>query len=343
MRWLALGFAVIVLAAAGCTPDVHETPGQPSVPGGAPSPAATAPCEGAAAGPAENAADTGVPAPPVAPAPASAPEAVRTEKSEAQKEARKLLAELGEGYIVGMEGPFIVLGNLPEQRFKEIMRYTIRACSDRMYQQYFEKKPDYMLKIYLFGDDKSYRETAKRLWGHEDLSPFGYFSPAYKALIMNIGTGTGTLVHEMFHALVEPDFPDIPAWFNEGVASLYECCQVKSDRLVGMMNWRFPRLQEAVEKDELVPLRDLVATSTRQFYGRGSDLHYAEARYFAMYLQEKGLLEKYYKKFRDSYEDDPTGRKPLEELLGKKIDEIQKDWVKFVKTLIKPRTPRYER
>jgi hypothetical protein len=100
-----------------------------------------------------------------------------------------------------------------------------------------------------------------------------------------------------------------------------------------MMNWRFPRLKEAVEKDELVPLKDLVATTTRQFYGRGSDLHYAEARYFCMYLQEKGLLEKFYKKFRDNYEDDTTGRKFLEELFEKKIDDIQKDWVKFVKTL----------
>jgi hypothetical protein len=217
------------------------------------------------------------------------------------------------------------------------MRYTIRACSDRMYQQYFEKKPDYIIKVYLFGDDASYRRTARRLWNDTGLSPFGYYKPSQKTLVMNIATGTGTLVHEMFHALVEPDFPDIPSWFNEGVASLYECCQVKSDKLIGMMNWRFPRLQKAVRDDELVPLERLVSTTTAQFYGRGSDLNYSEARYFCMYLQEKGLLEKFYKKFRDSYDEDNTGRKFLEELLDKKLDEIQKDWVKWVKTL------RYER
>ena len=76
-----------------------------------------------------------------------------------------------------------------------------------------------------------------------------------------------------------------------------------------------------------------VATTTRQFYGPGSDLHYSEARYFCMYLQENGLLEKYYKKFRGNYDKDKTGRKFLEELLGKKLDEIQKDWLKWVKTL----------
>lgn len=252
---------------------------------------------------------------------------------EARKEVEKLLEELGEGYIAGVEGPFIVLGNITEQEFRRIMRHTIRACSDRMYKQYFKKKPDYKLKIYLFGDGATYRRTAMRLWGDTDVSYFGYYKPGARTLVMNIATGTGTLVHEMFHALVEPDFPDIPTWFNEGVASLYECCQVRTDRLVGMMNWRFPRLKRAVEADALVPLTELVATSSGEFYGRGSDLHYAEARYFCMYLQEKGLLEKFYKKFRDNYEKDETGKKFLEELLGKKLDKIQKDWLKWVKTL----------
>ncbi len=264
--------------------------------------------------------------------PAPEPTNVTTE-ADIRKKTKKLLDELGEGYIAGIEGPFIVLGNIPEERFRQIIRYTIRACSDRMYQQYFTKKPKYTIRVYLFGDDTSYRQTAKRLWNDTGLSPFGYYKPSERALVMNIATGTGTLVHEMFHALVEPDFPDIPTWFNEGVASLYECCQVKSDKLIGLMNWRFPRLKRALSENKLVPLADLVVTTTRQFYGRGSDLHYSEARYFCMYLQKEGLLEKFYKKFRDNYEKDTTGRKFLEELLGKKIDAIEKDWLKWVKTL----------
>ena len=42
--------------------------------------------------------------------------------------------------------------------------------------------------------------------------------------IMNIATGGGTLVHEIVHPYVEANFPGCPAWFNEGLGSLYEAC-----------------------------------------------------------------------------------------------------------------------
>ncbi len=316
---------VVVLGLAGCSRGVQQVE---KLPGGSKVLRSSGPAPGVSAEGGETAGRLRAPAEEETGKPA-----VETVSPELRKEVEKLRKELGEGYIAGIEGPFIVLGNIPEERFRQIMRHTIRACSECMYKQYFEKKPNYTIKIYLFGDDTSYRRTAKRLWGDEDLSPFGYYSPANRALVMNISTGTGTLVHEMFHALVEPDFPDIPTWFNEGVASLYECCRIGEDSLTGMMNWRFPRLKKAVRDGGLVPLKDLVATSTRQFYGSGSDLHYAQARYFCMYLQEKGVLEKFYKKFRDNCEEDPTGGKFLEKLLGKKTGEIEKDWVKWVKTL----------
>jgi len=261
-----------------------------------------------------------------------------TEKTEAQlnrelkTEIDKLLAELGEGYIAGVEGPFIVLGNIPEERFKRFMRDTIRACSRCMNKQYFDKKPDYKIKIYLFGDDASYRKMAKKLWNDTDVSHFGYYKPSSHTMVMNISTGGGTLVHEMFHALVDPDFPDIPTWLNEGIASLYECCRIGEDRLEGGMNWRFPRLQQALRDGELVTLKSLAFTSQRQFYGRNSDLHYAEARYFCMYMQEKGLLERLYKKFRDDFDSDPTGKKFVEEVFEKKIEEVERDWIDWVKT-----------
>ena len=41
---------------------------------------------------------------------------------------------------------------------------------------------------------------------------------------MNIDTGGGTLVHEIVHPFIAANFPECPAWFNEGLASLYEQC-----------------------------------------------------------------------------------------------------------------------
>lgn len=318
-RWLVV-LACLGFALAACNSEVQK-----DKPAGTTSePAGRAP---AAEG------DSGEPDPECA-SPAEAAEPTRDRIApELRKQVKELLAQLGKEYISGIEGPFIVLGNFDEEPFRRIMEHTIRACSQRMYKQFFDKKPDYMLKVYLFADDASYRSMARKLWGDTNVSHFGYFKSSEKALVMNISTGTGTLVHEMFHALVEPDFDDIPAWFNEGVASLYECCYVETERLVGGVNWRFPRLKEAIDGNDLVSLSELVATSTREFYGPGSDLHYAEARYFCMYLQKFGVLEKFYRKFRDNYKEDPTGRKFLEEILGKDLDKAEKDWVKWANTL----------
>ena len=69
---------------------------------------------------------------------------------------------------------------------------------------------------------------AKKLYDDDDLSKYGYYKPSEKTMLMNINTGTGTLVHEMTHALVRYDFPDIPSWFNEGLGSLYERCSLNN-------------------------------------------------------------------------------------------------------------------
>ena len=39
---------------------------------------------------------------------------------------------------------------------------------------------------------------------------------------MNSATALGTLSHELVHPYMETNFPNVPSWFNEGLASLYE-------------------------------------------------------------------------------------------------------------------------
>lgn len=44
--------------------------------------------------------------------------------------------------------------------------------------------------------------------------------------------------------------------------------------------------------------------------------HYAQARYLCYYLQEKGLLTKFYREFVANVKSDPTGFKTLKRVLG---------------------------
>jgi len=68
---------------------------------------------------------------------------------------------------------------------------------------------------------------------------------------MNIATGGGTLVHEMTHALMAPDFPQAPIWISEGLASLYEQCRVEKQSLKGDPNWRLPELKRALKREDI--------------------------------------------------------------------------------------------
>lgn len=249
------------------------------------------------------------------------------------KKLDEVRTQAGAGFIVEREGVFIVAGNLPRGQFDGIVANTIRRTASALWASYFTKKPDYPIVIWLFADDKTYRDGAKRLFGDTQVSHFGYYRPWDHTMVMNVGTGTGTLVHEMTHALLKPDFPDCPTWFEEGLASLHEQCQLLSTSIKGLVNWRLPGLQKAIAAGKLVPLGNLIATTTAEFRGPNEGIHYAEARYLVLYLQHKGLLARFYKQFRNGVKADPTGAKTLVAVTGKSLPDLEREWVEWVKTL----------
>jgi hypothetical protein len=240
---------------------------------------------------------------------------------------------LGEEFIVEREGIFLIASDLPREQFDRIRTFTIRRSARAMWRAYFDARPAAPIAIYLFRDGRSYRRWAKTLFGDAEVPHFGYYRPASRTMVMNIATGTGTLVHEMTHALMRPDFPDVPTWLDEGLASLHEQCQVREDTIIGLENWRLPALQEAIRDDKLVPLDTLVGMREAKFRGEGVGLHYAEARYLVMYLQHKGLLRRFYRAFRDGRDDDPAGAKTLAAVTCRPLETLQREWVRWVQRL----------
>ncbi len=155
-----------------------------------------------------------------------------------------------------------------------------------------------------------------------------------RKMVMNIATGTGTLAHEMVHPLIAEDFPEVPTWFNEGFASLYEQSRsLPNDRMEGLLNWRLPGLQRAIREEGIISLRDLMNTSTHSFYGDERGVNYATARYLCLYLQEKELLGKFYVTFKATFEKDSTGITALEKVTGQTLDKLQPAWIAWVKKL----------
>jgi hypothetical protein len=246
--------------------------------------------------------------------------------------------DLGPGYTIEpLEDLYVVAANTTRDRL-ERCKGTVRRAYRALMQTYFVKKPDRPIAIYLFRDKRSYEDYCVRRYGEKPSTPYGFFRPDERKLVMNIATGTGTLVHEMVHPLIAADFPSVPAWFNEGLASLYEACQIDAGRIRGLVNWRLPHLQRAIAGKTLIPLKQLTGMPDGEFY-RQYALPYAEARYLCMYLQEKGKLVDFYKRFRaNAASDDPakrdaTGGATLEAVTGQSLDALQKDWVAWARTL----------
>jgi len=158
---------------------------------------------------------------------------------------------------------------------------------------------------------------------------------------MNISTGGGTLVHEMVHPFMETNFPDCPPWFNEGLGSLYEQSSEKDGAIWGLTNWRLSGLKKVIRSGKLPTFKKLMSMNAKQFYkehrGKNYSDNYAQSRYLLYYLQEKGVLRKYYREFTANHTDDPTGYDTLQKVLGEKdMAEFQRRWETYALNLRYP-------
>lgn len=252
-------------------------------------------------------------------------------RKECEQAAKEMAARLDKTFVCVIEPPFVVFGNYDAQQVRQSIASCITQPSKAMWAAYFAKKPDQVITVLLMNDDKSYRHWAAKLFDDADVSHFGYYKPDKRTMVMNISTGGGTLIHELTHALIVYDFPDVPQWFNEGLGSLHEGCQVGQDDIIGLLNWRLPALKTAIAGGKLRPLKEMVTKD--DFYGPLRGLNYAQSRYFMMYLQNQGLLKKFYRYYRDHHDGDGAAVKAIETITGKKIDAVDHAYVDYVKTL----------
>jgi len=234
-------------------------------------------------------------------------------------------------FTIIVQKPFVVIGDEPAGDVKEHSVRTVKWAVDKLKQEYFAKDPEEIIDIWLFKNAASYEQNAQLLFGYKPDTPYGYYSSTHKALVMNISTGGGTLVHEIVHPYIEANFPNCPPWLNEGLGSLYEQSGEVRGRIHGFTNWRLPGLQAAIKAGRVPSFRTLTAMKAAEFYDDDRGTHYAQSRYLLYYLQQKGLLTKFYREFYAHQKTDPTGYETLRRVLGKvDMKVFQPKWEKYV-------------
>ncbi len=238
------------------------------------------------------------------------------------------------GFTVFAEPPFVVAGDEPASVVRQRSLHTIRWAVDKLKQDFFQRDPAEVIAVWLFKDKASYERHTAALFHDKPTTPFGYYSETHNALIMNIATGGGTLVHEIVHPFMRANFPKCPAWFNEGLGSLFEQCADHNGHIHGLPNWRLPALQKALRGGGVLSFQKFTAMSDDEFYGGANNPHYnqfyPQARYLCYYLQERGLLVKFYREFVANATKDPTGYATLQRVLGESdMDAFAKKWADF--------------
>jgi hypothetical protein len=219
-------------------------------------------------------------------------------------------------FTVIVQPPFVVIGDEPAADVKEHSEGTVKWAVDKLKAEYFSKDPEEILDIWLFKDAASYERNGHLLFGEVPSTPYGYYSITHKALVMNIATGGGTLVHEIVHPFIRANFPACPPWLNEGLGSLYEQSGEENGRIHGYTNWRLPGLQTSIRAGTVPTFRQLTSLDVRGFYNDERGIHYAQSRYLLYYLQQRGLLTKFYRDFFARQRTDPTGYQTLRKTLG---------------------------
>lgn len=232
-------------------------------------------------------------------------------------------------YII--QSPFVVIGDEKESLVKMRAEKTVKWATDKLKKDFFKKDPEYIIDIWLFKDKKSYKSNTWKIFKDTPSTPFGYSSHSERALVMNIATGGGTLVHEIVHPFMRSNFPKCPSWFNEGLASLYEQCGERNGKITGFTNWRLAGLQSAIRNKKVPAFKTLTNTTEHEFYSEDPGTNYSQARYLCYYLQEKKLLRKFYHEFVKNHEQDPSGYKTLQKILGEKdMISFKEKWEKYV-------------
>jgi hypothetical protein len=261
--------------------------------------------------------------------------------------------------LISPQGPAVLSAGADELRRALRFYYDGHSApSDPSSPPPFARHPDHAISVYLFATRAAFVDFST----HEEhtdpdrpVTLYGFYLPSPHVLVLSGQEVLGTLHHELIHTIVPAaDFPGIPRWMNEGLASLFEQPTFDPDGTMhGQSNKRYEVLRRALSGDAgaTTPARPsleaLFAMSNHEFVG-GSPLtpggtldeaakgaaelmHYAMARSFCQWLDARHKkLWAFYHAWRDGFASDKTGEKAFAGVMGGSPAELEVDWEGWV-------------
>lgn len=240
-----------------------------------------------------------------------------------EEDALRMVQELSPGGRIEVHGNLILVSEMDHSSADlSSISQTLNRFIGFLRDSYGIEPPPYYLTVYLVESSYDVRQRAEQLHGLDvSAATVGYTFVDDGSVVAAVsGTAIGTALHEMFHLLVRAHFGDIPQWLDEGLAALYEVSGRRGDHYFGLANWRGRVLESLWHArptvDELIrtewflfddPAQAEAVERSHEYLegfldeseGQRQAAMMAFARYFLLYLEQRGELAPVFRAVRD--------------------------------------------
>ena len=224
----------------------------------------------------------------------------------------------------------------------------------------FKTDPTVVHRCYIFSREYPYLEFCAGI-GMDGRGAAGFFANETRILIINAdprgdktnrqgftADAVDTIFHEGFHQFIHNSVPDMPLWFNEGLAEYFGPSILVDARKLRVGTFvregkvyasRFETIRQAINGETLapLPLRIFMRQSSREFMqgGTRTSINYAQAWSLMHFLlhdprvarQGRKVIRSYFKLLKGGATKDDAFRETFGKL---NLDQLDKLWREYV-------------
>jgi len=194
----------------------------------------------------------------------------------------------------------VLRGRVSSERAQHLTDMAMRVYADvnRRFIGGSSVLPRPPVDVCIFDTMVEYKRFVRRVYGDEVHFDYGFYMGKDRLLVVNLEVSDANLRHELVHPLLTDDYPNIPQWLNEGIASLYGAARFEGGAFRFIHSHRLFHLREAMRQAVMPSLDQLAHSSRRDVFGRIWWAYYAASRYVLLYLEDRGTLDRFYWEMR---------------------------------------------
>ena len=248
---------------------------------------------------------------------------IKTNEGESLRSSLRILLE--KDFKIKTTRYFNIAYRCSDVKINELARGLL-FFHEKIYSKYFSHHLQRPVSVVYFRNKHEYTR-------HLGDGTCAYYFPETHTLFTYPSSGIGSLWHEVIHAYVHANCETKPQkWFDEGFASFYEMSFVAGDTIrEGYINWRHPEVKVIARQGKLIHLKEfLTADRFTVSYGTGM------GRLLFCYLWTQNKLVPFVREYTAQLSKrnraamrGRESRQLLERLLGKNIEDIQRDLTSF--------------